>query len=105
MDGASGLTAGCGFAAHILKAFLDFVPTLWRATIRTYVDDVTLSYVGKSARDVVRVLAKELPQLKASVPNRCMITNDATEQLYSPYQWSPQALAAHPSVLCWGSHQ
>ena len=84
VGGSTGLLAGCGFAVHILKAYLDFDPTQWRATIRTYVDDVTLSYVGTSARDVARALGKELPLLKRRLPSRCMLSNDAKEQLYSP---------------------
>ena len=69
---------------YILKAYLELDVSQRRATIRTYVDDITLSYAGVSARDVVRVLAKELPSLKGSLLSRCMVTNDATEQLYSP---------------------
>ena len=82
--GPAGLIAGCGFAVHILKAYLDFDPSQWRATIRTYVDDIALSYVGTSAQDVARVLAKELPLLKTSLISRHMVSNDAKEQLYSP---------------------
>ena len=69
---------------HILKAYLDCDPSRWCATIRTCVDDITLSYVGASARDVARVLAKELPLLKRSLLSRCMASNAAKEQLYSP---------------------
>ena len=59
--GPAGLLAGRGFAVHMLKANLEIGVARWRATIRTYVDDITLSYVGASARDDVRALAKELP--------------------------------------------
>ena len=79
--GPTGLLAGCGFAVHILKAYLALDVSHWRATIRTYVDDIALSYEGASARDVVRVLAKELPSLKGSLLSRCMVTHDAKEQL------------------------
>ena len=43
-----------------------------------------LPYAGTAAREVVRVLARELPQRKASLLEWCMLTNDAKEQLYSP---------------------
>ena len=45
---------------------------------------LSLSYVGTSTRDVVRVLAKELPLLKRSLLSRSIVSNDATEQRYSP---------------------
>ena len=48
--GNSGLIAGCGFAVHILKAFLQMDASKWSCQIRTYVDDCLL-YTSPSPRD------------------------------------------------------
>jgi hypothetical protein len=84
--GNSGLIAGCGFAVHILAAFLRIGHTKWRANIRTYVDDITLSCTGPSPHSVVRTLGEELPRLKDYLISKHMVTNTTKEQLYSPYQ-------------------
>ena len=53
--GNSGLIAGCGFAVHILRAFLQMDASKWSCQIRTYVDDITIStcllYTSPSPRD------------------------------------------------------
>ena len=63
--GNTGLIAGCGFAVHILKAYLNVGDTGWKAQVRTYVDDITLSVVANTHSEVVRILGHDLPKIKS----------------------------------------
>ena len=58
----TGLLVGCGFAAHILRAFLK-PPDLGHGTAtRVYVDDSTISVVADTAWGVAKALGYGLPQ-------------------------------------------
>ena len=69
---------------HILRSFLTIPASACALPTRVYVDDITITATGTTAREVVRKLAKELPQLKAHLHNKLIVTNDAKEQFYSP---------------------
>ena len=58
--GNTGLVAGCGFAVHILKAFLHIPPLGYGIRVRVYVDDITVSVVAPSAWGVVPAQLNEL---------------------------------------------
>ena len=52
-------------------------------SIRIYVDDITLSAVAPTAREVVRRLGRGVPQVKRQLAEKAMITGDSKEQFFS----------------------
>ena len=82
--GYCGLIAGCGFAVHTLEAhFDDLAAKLQYATIRIYVDDITLTVRAMRPDQVVRNMSVELPICQAGLLARHQVSNQAKEQAYS----------------------
>ena len=63
---------------------MSFDQLVWRATLRVYVDDIVLTCSSSSAREVVRLLGRELPTLKDLMVNKGLVSSTAKEQFYSP---------------------
>ena len=82
--GHTGLIAGCGFAVRILKSYLNVGDVGWKAQIRTYVDDITLSTVANTPKEVVRILGRSLPKVKAILAERQLVTSDAKRAALLP---------------------
>jgi hypothetical protein len=80
--GNTGLIAGCGYAVHLLRAYLALCNPQG-TSIRIYVDDITLSAVAPTAREVVRRLGRGVPQVKRQLAEKAMITGDSKEQFFS----------------------
>ena len=81
-SGTNGLAAGCAYAKDILEGYLtDIKVHVEHGDMGIYVDDVTLSIEGDTAKEAACLLNEDLATTKGKLQERNMVLNDKRTNL------------------------